>query len=169
MAAAVTEPFEEGDVDLVQLIYTRFLSVGTQRVVVRQFLPLDTEALTGQVADDGSENGPRASYEFEPAPTEILARLLPRYVEARLYAALLDAAASELVMRQRAMKAATDNAEELISSLSREMNRARQATITTEIMEIVGGAEALREAGEDEERVLELLAQANYLPDHFPA
>jgi F-type H+-transporting ATPase subunit gamma len=84
-----------------------------------------------------------SAYEFEPSAEEILGSLLPRYVEARIYAALLNAAASEHAFRQRAMKSATDNAEELIKSLSRTMNRARQDSITTEIMEIVGGAEAL--------------------------
>jgi F-type H+-transporting ATPase subunit gamma len=82
-------------------------------------------------------------YEFEPNPDQILDALLPRYVEARVYAALLNAAASEHAFRQRAMKSATDNAEELIKNLSRIMNRARQDAITTEIMEIVSGAEAL--------------------------
>jgi F-type H+-transporting ATPase subunit gamma len=84
-----------------------------------------------------------SAYEFEPSAEDILSSLLPRYVEARIYAALLNAAASEHAFRQRAMKSATDNAEELIKSLSRTMNRARQDSITTEIMEIVGGAEAL--------------------------
>lgn len=84
--------------------------------------------------------------------------LVPRYVEARLYSALLDASASEHAARQRAMKAATDNAEDLIISLSRAMNRARQDAITTEIMEIVGGAEALAQAGAGEE---------DLLPDHL--
>ncbi len=86
---------------------------------------------------------PAGDYEFEPDPTTILETLLPSYVEARVYAALLNAAASEHAFRQRAMKAATDNADELIKTLSRIMNRARQDAITTEIMEIVGGAEAL--------------------------
>src|SRR5204863_137809 len=80
------------------------------------------------------------------SPDLILGRLLPRYAEARLFAALLDASASEHAARQRAMKAATDNAEELIKTLARVMNRARQDAITTEIMEIVGGAEALRQS-----------------------
>ena len=88
-------------------------------------------------------SGPPGDYEFEPDPTTILEALLPSYVEARVYAALLNAAASEHAFRQRAMKAATDNAEELIKTLSRIMNRARQDSITTEIMEIVSGAEAL--------------------------
>jgi F-type H+-transporting ATPase subunit gamma len=97
-----------------------------------------------------------ASYEFEPSPEGILDLLLPRYVDARVYAALLNAAASEHTARQRAMKAATDNAADLITSLSRVMNRARQDTITTEIMEIVSGSEALR-AGES--------GQPDYLSD----
>ena len=87
--------------------------------------------------------GPVGDYEFEPDPSTILDTLLPRYVEARVYAALLNGAASEQAFRQRAMKSATDNAEELIKNLSRIMNRARQDSITTEIMEIVGGSEAL--------------------------
>jgi F-type H+-transporting ATPase subunit gamma len=86
-----------------------------------------------------------ASYEFEPDPEGILDLLLPRYVDSRVYAALLNAAASEHTARQRAMKAATDNADDLITSLSRVMNRARQDSITTEIMEIVSGSEALRQ------------------------
>ncbi len=164
VAGAVTEPFEEGDVDLVRLIYTQFLSAGSQRVVVRQFLPLDTEAL----ADEGEgEEGTEAAYEFEPTPTEILERLLPRYVEARLYAAMLEASASELAARQRAMKSATDNAEELIGNLNREMNRARQATITTEIMEVVGGAEALRGEKGKKDYFPDDLVTADYLPDEY--
>ncbi|HVL92957.1 MAG TPA: F0F1 ATP synthase subunit gamma [Acidimicrobiales bacterium] len=150
VAAAVTERFESGEVGLVHLAYTQFLSAGTQRAVVRQFMPLDTEALTaGRSTDEaavGGAEGPPPLYEFEPEPAEILAGLLPRYVEARLFAAMLDSAASEHAARQRAMKSATDNAEELITKLSRIMNRARQESITTEIMEIAGGAEALRQA-----------------------
>jgi len=153
IAAAVREPFLAGEIDLVQIIYTRFISVGSQEVVVRPLMPLDRETLAGgdglpDSADDG--DGPRAAYEFEPAPEAILERLLPRYVEARIYAALLNSAASEHAARQRAMKAASDNADDLTIRLTRVMNRARQDAITTEIMEIVGGAEALRQ-GSDEE------------------
>ncbi|MDQ3569859.1 MAG: F0F1 ATP synthase subunit gamma [Actinomycetota bacterium] len=165
VATAVSEPFEEGDIDLVRLVYTRFLSVGTQRVAVRQLLPLDTEALAEDADDD--EDGPEAAYEFEPTPTEILERLLPRYVEARLYAAMLEASASELAARQRAMKAASDNAGELIDNLNRDMNRARQATITTEIMEVVGGAEALRGGKKKKDYFPDDLVTADYLPDHY--
>ncbi len=142
IASAVERPFLAGDVDLVQLIYTRFVSAGTQEVVIRPLMPLDRETFQG---GDGLTSG-GAQYDFEPNPAAILERLLPRYAEARVYAALLNAAASEHAARQRAMKAATDNADDLITSLSRVMNRARQDAITTEIMEIVGGAEALRQS-----------------------
>lgn len=147
IAAAVQGPFLAGEVDLVQLVYTRFISAGSQEVVVRPLMPLDTETVTGgdaRPAAHGDTVPP--SYEFEPSPTAILDELLPRYVEARVYAALLNAAASKHAATQRAMKAATDNAEELIVKLTRIMNRVRQDAITTEIMEIVGGAEALRAA-----------------------
>jgi F-type H+-transporting ATPase subunit gamma len=151
VAAAVLAPFETGDVDQVQLVYTRFLSAGTQEVAEVTLMPLDPGGLglaTHEEDGDGEHGGtPSASYEFEPGADEILTRLLPRYVEARIFAAQLDAAASEHAARQRAMKAATDNADDLITSLSRVMNRARQEQITTEIMEIVGGAEALRGGG----------------------
>jgi F-type H+-transporting ATPase subunit gamma len=141
LASEVMRRYEAGEVDRVDLVYTRFLSIGSQRVETRQFVPLDAGAVTEAPAD-----GLQADYEFEPSPDAILEQLLPRYVEARLFAAMLDAAASEHAARQRAMKSATDNAEELIKSLTRVMNRARQESITTEIMEIVGGAEALSAA-----------------------
>jgi F-type H+-transporting ATPase subunit gamma len=131
--------FERGEVDRVELVYTRFISAGSQEVVLRPLVPLSRETVAG--GDGTTDTG--ADYEFEPDPTTILETLLPRYVEARVYAALLNAAASEHAFRQRAMKSATDNADELIKNLSKIMNRARQDAITTEIMEIVGGAEAL--------------------------
>jgi len=132
---------------MVELVYTRFLSAGSQEVVRRPLVPLEQEVVEGGDARPGAE-GVGPTYEFEPSPAAILDSLLPRYVEARIYAALLNAAASEHAARQRAMKSATDNADDLIISLTRVMNRARQDAITTEIMEIVGGAEALR-AGKD--------------------
>ncbi len=114
--------------------------MGIQVVERQTLVPLVRDEVDG-----GEKDGPvGASYEFEPSPDTILDLLLPRYVESRVYAALLNAAASEHASRQRAMKSATDNAGDLIISLSRVMNRARQDSITTEIMEIVGGAEALR-------------------------
>lgn len=135
----VRDLYESGQVDRVELVYTRFISAGSQEVVQRPLVPLGAEVAEG--GDGKNEAG--HDYEFEPTPELILTTLLPRYVEARVYAALLNAAASEHAFRQRAMKSATDNAEELIKNLSRIMNRARQDAITTEIMEIVGGAEAL--------------------------
>jgi F-type H+-transporting ATPase subunit gamma len=117
-------------------------------------LPLDSEdfeggrsassPVTARAHDATGSDEAKAAYEFEPNPEAILDELLPRYAQARVYAALLNAAASEHAARQRAMKAATDNADELITALSRVMNRARQDAITTEIMEIAGGAEALQ-------------------------
>jgi F-type H+-transporting ATPase subunit gamma len=137
----VIDLYTSGVVDRIELVYTRFISAGSQEVVLRPLVPLDREAVAG---GDGKTNDTAAAdFEFEPDPGTILDTLLPRYVEARIYAALLNAAASEHAFRQRAMKSATDNAEELIKSLSRIMNRARQDSITTEIMEIVSGAEAL--------------------------
>jgi F-type H+-transporting ATPase subunit gamma len=163
VATAVAEPFLNGEIDRVQLVYTQFLSAGSQRVVERRFLPLDTAGLEAAASE-----GPTADYEFEPSPAGILDRLLPRYVEARLYAAMLDAAASEHAARQRAMKSATDNAEELIRNLTRVMNRARQDAITTEIMEIVGGAEALRQSRSGEIDLLpDTLVSRDVLPDQL--
>ncbi len=144
IAAKLMEQYESGEIDQAQLIYTRFLSLGSQRPTERQLLPLDPKAITETVRDE--EAGSADAYEFEPSPDEILAELLPRYVEARIFGALLEAAASEQVARQRAMKAATDNANDLIKNLDRIANRARQEMITTEIMEIVGGAEGMAQA-----------------------
>jgi F-type H+-transporting ATPase subunit gamma len=140
IASAVVPQFERGEIDLVEIVYTRFVSAGRQEVVVRPLLPLDREGFEG---GDNEPEGGGGDYEYEPGPDTILGTLLPRYAEARIYAALLNAAASEHAARQRAMKAATDNAEDLILTYTRRMNRARQDSITTEIMEIVGGAEAL--------------------------
>jgi F-type H+-transporting ATPase subunit gamma len=141
----VVELFTSRQVDKVELVYTRFITAGSQEVVLRPLVPLGSDSVAG--GDGKDEAG--ADFEFEPDPLTILDTLLPRYVEARIYAALLNAAASEHAFRQRAMKSATDNAEELIKNLSIVMNRARQASITAEIMEIVGGAAALE--GDDVE------------------
>lgn len=143
IANYVMEAYTSGAVDRVELVYTRFVSAGSQEVVQRPLIPLDRESVAGGHASATGAGGAAADYEYEPDPSTILDSLLPRYIEARVYAALLNAAASEHAFRQRAMKSATDNAEELIKNLSRIMNRARQDSITTEIMEIVGGAEAL--------------------------
>jgi F-type H+-transporting ATPase subunit gamma len=165
IAAFVTERFESAEYDAVQLVYTQFFSVGTQRVSERRFMPLDPATIeSAALAAPAAHEGPAADYEFEPEPEAILTRLLPRYAEARLFAALLDASASEHAARQRAMRSATDNAEELITKLTRVMNRARQDSITTEIMEIVGGAEALSQGEGSPE---DLLVDALAAPDFF--
>ncbi|HET6873519.1 MAG TPA: F0F1 ATP synthase subunit gamma [Acidimicrobiales bacterium] len=137
----VIPPFEAGEFDRIELVYTRFVSIGTQVVTTRQLVPLVPE----ETAEEAHPEAGKTVYEFEPEPAEILDRLLPSWLEAEVLAAMLESAASEHASRQRAMKAATDNADELIKNLRRIMNRARQDAITTEIMEIVGGAEALRQ------------------------
>jgi F-type H+-transporting ATPase subunit gamma len=149
IVAAVMEPFETGGLDQIDLVYTRFVSLGSQVVSERQLVPMVRDHGGSDEADTaaGGVPGHKTDYEFEPEPGEILDRLLPSWLESEILAAMLDAAASEHAARQRAMKAATDNAEDLIKTLRRVMNRARQDSITTEIMEIVGGAEALRQAG----------------------
>lgn len=128
-------------VDELYLVHTEFKSLLTQIPKVRLLAPMEVE--------EREVTGPRPAYEFEPEPEELLAALLPKYINARLFAALLDSAASESASRRRAMKSATDNAEEVIKSLTREMNSARQAAITQEISEIVGGVEALAASGSD--------------------
>lgn len=144
VAQSVLTPFIRGEVDQVLIVSTRYVSAGTQKVEVRQLLPLadprisadDDEIVTSEV---------RQGYtEFEPDAAILLETLAPQAAETEIFCALLEASASELAARQRAMAAATDNAGELIKKYSRIMNRARQETITTEIMEIVSGAEALR-------------------------
>ncbi len=140
VAGGMIERYSEGEVDQVQIVYTRFLSAGSQKVTNSRLLPLEKEAI-----DDLAAEGPKADYEFEPSAEGILELLLPRYVESRVFAAMLDASASEHAARQRAMKSATDNAEDMIKSLGVQANKIRQAGITTEIMEVVGGAEALRQ------------------------
>jgi len=160
----VVDLFVSGEVDRVELVYTRFISAGSQEVVQRPLVPLERDTVAG---GDGrptaDETGPPADFEYEPDPTTILDALLPKYIEARIYAALLNAAASEHAFRQRAMKSATDNADELIKNLSRIMNRARQDSITTEIMEIVSGAEAL--AGDDHGLVIDFEILHDGSPD----
>ena len=138
---AFSAPADEGGVDEIHLVYTEFVSMLTQRATVRRILPLEIE----EVAEEPPE-GPVPVYDFEPSPEAVLDELLPAYVESRLYYALLQAAASEHASRRRAMKSATDNANDLIEQLTRDANQARQAEITQEISEIVGGANALAES-----------------------
>jgi F-type H+-transporting ATPase subunit gamma len=130
-----------GGLDELHIVQTHFRSLMTQTPAARRLAPMEVEEL--------ETSGPSPSYEFEPEPDELLSALLPKYINTRIYAALLDSAASESAARRRAMKSATDNAEEMIKNLTREMNSARQAAITQEISEIVGGANALAAAGSD--------------------
>jgi len=132
----------EGGVDEIHIVYTRFVSMLTQRPEVIRLLPLEVVESDEPVA--AADLYPL--YEFEPDAETVLDHLLPLYVASRIHYCLLQSAASELASRQRAMKSATDNAEELIERLTREANQARQAEITQEISEIVGGASALAEA-----------------------
>lgn len=135
---------EEGEhaVDEVHLVYTRFRSMLTQEPTAVRLLPL--EVVEGEERPEASEVLPL--YEFEPSAEAVLDNLLPQYVQSRIFFALLQAAASELAARQKAMKSATDNADELIKKYTRIANQARQAGITQEISEIVGGVNALADA-----------------------
>jgi F-type H+-transporting ATPase subunit gamma len=159
----VVDLFLNGEIDRIELIYTRFISAGSQEVVQRPLVPLERETVAGGDGRHADPEAAKADFEYEPDPTTILDSLLPKYIEARIYAALLNAAASEHAFRQRAMKSATDNADELIKNLSRIMNRARQDSITTEIMEIVSGAEAL--AGGDKGLVIDFEILHDGSPD----
>jgi F-type H+-transporting ATPase subunit gamma len=136
----VIADFASGRIDELHAIYTDFRSAFTLRATQKRFLPVAPEEIAS------AQHEPSAEYLFEPEPAEILDDLLPAYVVTKVYAALLESAASENAARRRAMKAATDNAEDLIKVLSRQANRARQDEITTEIMEIVSGSEALGKA-----------------------
>ncbi|HEX9375042.1 MAG TPA: F0F1 ATP synthase subunit gamma [Actinomycetota bacterium] len=140
IADTLIEAFIRREVDEIYGVYTDFVSAMTQRAEARQFIPMIVEEV------EIEEAGPYPLYLFEPSPQVILDQMLPRYVEMRVFAAMLESAASEHASRQRAMKSATDNAEDLIKGLTRVANQARQAEITTEISEIVGGAEALAAA-----------------------
>jgi F-type H+-transporting ATPase subunit gamma len=144
ITAALLEAFErpaaEGGVDELHLVHTKFVSMLSQQPSVRRMLPLEVEEVEAE-----PPTGPVPLYDFEPSPEAVLDALLPWYVENRIYHALLESAAAEIAARRRAMKAATDNANDLLEQFTREANKARQAEITQEISEIVGGANALAE------------------------
>ncbi|MCP9957257.1 F0F1 ATP synthase subunit gamma [Streptomyces sudanensis] len=141
LIAAVQQDTADGGVDELHIVFTEFVSMMTQTPVDNRMLPL---SLAKGAEETQGEILPL--FDFEPSAEDVLDALLPRYVESRVYNALLQAAASEHAARRRAMKSATDNAGELINSLSRLANAARQAEITQEISEIVGGASALADA-----------------------
>ncbi|MET7851022.1 F0F1 ATP synthase subunit gamma [Streptomyces avermitilis] len=140
---AIEKETADGGVDELHIVYTEFVSMMTQTAIDARLLPLSLE----EVAEEPSTKGEiRPLYDFEPSAEDVLDALLPRYVESRIYNALLQSAASKHAATRRAMKSATDNAGELINTLSRLANAARQAEITQEISEIVGGASALADA-----------------------
>ncbi|MGI8665715.1 MAG: F0F1 ATP synthase subunit gamma, partial [Jatrophihabitans sp.] len=154
-ALEATSAEQAGDrpgIDELHVVYTRFQNSVTQTPVAVQVSPVSSiEDEAG--SDDGdqpADRGLQASYEFEPEPEELIGALVPRYISARIFSALLESAASESAARRRAMKSASDNATELIRTYTRLANQARQAEITQEISEIVGGADALASVGRDE-------------------
>ena len=141
LAHIVTHAFEHGETDAVFVVYNEFKSAVQQRIVLTQLLPVTAADLPARTGND-----PAAAIDFlyEPSKTKLLDALLPAYVQSQLYRGLLESMASEFGARMTAMDNATTNAKEMISSLSLQYNRARQAAITKELMEIVGGAEALK-------------------------
>ncbi|MFI1015421.1 F0F1 ATP synthase subunit gamma [Streptomyces sp. NPDC020965] len=143
LIAAVQKDTADGGVDELHIVFTEFVSMLTQTPVANRLLPL---SLDKAAEDSGTKGEILPLFDFEPSAEDVLDALLPRYVESRIYNALLQAAASKHAATRRAMKSATDNAGELIKSLSRLANAARQAEITQEISEIVGGASALADA-----------------------
>ncbi|MFJ6353145.1 F0F1 ATP synthase subunit gamma [Streptomyces sp. NPDC092046] len=140
---AIEKDTAEGGVDELHIVYTEFISMMTQTAVEARLLPLSLDEVT---KDAGESDTLRPLYDFEPSAEDVLDALLPRYVESRIYNALLQSAASKHAATRRAMKSATDNAGDLINNLSRLANAARQAEITQEISEIVGGTAALADA-----------------------
>jgi F-type H+-transporting ATPase subunit gamma len=137
IAAEVSRLFTSGEVDEVYLIFNEFKSALTQTVLVEPLLPLSAEKLAGQVAST-------TEMKYEPNREELLAKLLPRFVQTNVLRALLESQASELGARMTAMDNASKNAAEIIGTMTLQMNRARQAIITTELMEITSGAESLK-------------------------
>jgi F-type H+-transporting ATPase subunit gamma len=148
LASFLSDSETEGGTDEIHIVYTHFLNMGRQEVRIRRVLPIEVveEVVGSGATDDDPQGTVMPLYEFEPDADTVLDELLPRYIENLVYTALLEAAASEHAARRRAMKSATDNAEELIKSLTQQANQARQTEITQEISEIVGGADALSSA-----------------------
>ncbi len=151
----------EAGIDELYVVFTRFINMGSQSAAavlvapVKSALDSDDGATVGDGATGGTDattddSTPSGGYEFEPEPDQLIGALLPRYISARIFSALLESAASESAARRRAMKSASDNATELIRTYTRLANQARQAEITQEISEIVGGADALASAGSDQ-------------------
>jgi F-type H+-transporting ATPase subunit gamma len=139
----LAELYESGEVDRVLLVYNRFESALVQKVTTTELLPIGEDVLAADESDDDEKKGPKADFIYEPEPEQILERLLPVYLETEIYRALLDSAAAFLASQMNAMRSASKNAGELIDNLTLSLNRARQAQITQEILEIVAGADAL--------------------------
>jgi F-type H+-transporting ATPase subunit gamma len=148
----LTARYVDGDLDRVEIVYNRYVSPLTQHVWRQTLLPLQRAEVVGEGAEEQGDEGElteaeraqsRSQWEYEPDPEELLARLIPEYVTISVYRALLESAASELGARMTAMRNAAENAEKMMDDLTLEMNRVRQAEITQEILEVVGGAEAL--------------------------
>jgi len=139
----LAELYETEEVDRVVLIYNRFESALVQRVTTTDLLPIREEVLAGEKDAEEERGGPRADFIYEPEPEQILQRLLPVYLETEIYRALLESAAAFLASQMTAMRNASKNAGELIDNLTLSLNRARQAEITQEILEVVAGADAL--------------------------
>lgn len=135
IAFELTEAYVNGEIDAVHLVFNEFINVGTQRIVFDQILP---------IAPEGAATTSAVDYEYEPSQEVLLDALLPRELAVRIYRALLESAAAEHAARMQAMENASKNAKEMVASLTLFYNRARQAAITTELMEIIGGAEALK-------------------------
>jgi F-type H+-transporting ATPase subunit gamma len=142
----------EPGIDELHVVYTRFVNSVSQTPTAVQVSPVKIDEAEAEAEQDQQpeQDGLQAQYEFEPEPDELIAALMPRYITARIFSALLESAASESAARRRAMKSASDNASELIRTYTRQANQARQAEITQEISEIVGGADALASAGSEE-------------------
>jgi F-type H+-transporting ATPase subunit gamma len=139
----LAELYSDEEVDRVVLVYNRYESALVQRVTTTDLLPIREEVLAGDEPEEEERKGPSADFIYEPEPEEILQRLLPVYLETEIYRALLESAAAFLASQMAAMRNASKNAGELIDSLTLSLNRARQAKITQEILEVVAGADAL--------------------------
>jgi len=150
VATSEGEADSEPGIDELHVVYTRFVNSVSQTPTAVLVSPVKSIADEAAEQEEQSGDGPQAQYEFEPEPEQLIGELMPRYISARIFSALLESAASESAARRRAMKSASDNASELIRTYTRLANQARQAEITQEISEIVGGADALAAAGSDE-------------------
>jgi F-type H+-transporting ATPase subunit gamma len=140
------DEFHKGEADEVYLVYTKFINIARQTASMKKLLPLEVQSGEGRVMDYEQHNGPAPAYEYEPDLREILDEIIPRFTALQVYQAILESQASEHAARMVAMHNATDNAKELVSAYELQYNKMRQQTITNDILDIVGGAEALAKA-----------------------